>query len=43
MELFAGVYEFVAFLAATRPAVFWLVVTLVLVSAAGALTGVAFG
>jgi len=37
MELFAGVFEFVAFLVATRRGVFTLVVVLVLLSLAAAL------
>lgn len=37
MELMAGVWDFVVFLATTRRGVFWLVIALVALSAIGAL------
>jgi hypothetical protein len=39
MEFFAGVWEFVTFMAATRRGLFWLVIGLVAASVVGALAG----
>lgn len=43
MELMAGVWEFVIFLAATRRGIGWLVAALVLFTAIGAIVGMLAG